>query len=209
MLAKGSKPWIIAALVFTAACSMALYITQIPYLRHITYTGFAGTMFFIWFFRDPKRQTKRCKHCMVSPADGKVIDIRGRKVCIFMNVHNVHVNRAPLPGKILSISHRKGGYIPAFYKDSDRNEQTRIVIGTEHGEVNITQIAGVMVRRIVTYVKKGDMVKQGERIGMIRFGSRVDVTIPDDLEITCKIGDRVLAGETVIAKLKGLKKGST
>jgi phosphatidylserine decarboxylase len=202
MLAKGSMPWMVAAVLFTGATAAASYITNINGLHQIAYAGILGTTFFTWFFRDPKRRTKICNRCMVSPADGKVIDIRGRKVCIFMNVHNVHVNRAPMSGKILKVEHKNGGYIPAFHKDSERNERTHITIDTEYGEVEITQIAGVLVRRIVTYVNEGDMIEQGKRIGMIRFGSRVDVTVPDTHEITCKKGDKVYAGETVIAKFK-------
>ncbi len=199
MLAKGSIPWIVAVLMFTTISGVSAYLTKNPYMQFTTYVGVMSVVFLLRFFRDPERNIKICKKCMVAPADGKVIDIRGRTVCIFMNFQNVHVNRIPLAGTIRNVEHKKGGYIPAFCKDSDRNERNKIIIDTEHGEVNVTQIAGTITRRIITYVKEGDRIQQGQRLGMIRFGSRVDVTIPEVFEIICKKGDKVYAGETVIA----------
>ena len=199
MLAKGSIPWIVAVLIFTTISGASAYLTKVPYMEFAAYIGVMSVVFLLWFFRDPERNIKICKNCMVAPADGKVMDIRGRTVCIFMNFQNVHVNRTPLAGTIRNIEHKKGGYIPAFCKDSDRNERNQIIIDTEHGEVSVMQIAGTVTRRIVTYVKEGDITQQGQRFGMIRFGSRVDVTIPEVFDILCKKGDKVYAGETVIA----------
>jgi len=203
MLAKGSLPWIITAAFFTAASGALSYFTQIPYLHYVHYLGLAATAFFLYFFRDPERCVAIDTNCMIAPADGKVIDIRQRRICIFMNFHNVHVNRAPISGKVCAIEYTKGGYLPAFCKDSHRNERNHVVIDTEQGEVNVTQIAGTITRRIVPYIKVGDLITQGQRMGMIRFGSRVDVTIPENFEILCEKGDKVRAGETVIAKLNG------
>lgn len=202
MLAKGSLPWIATAAFFTAASGVLIYFMGIPYLRYVTYLGFALTIFFLYFFRDPERHTEMDNRCMVAPADGRVIDIRQRCVCIFMNFQNVHVNRSPISGTIRNMKYKKGGYIPAFCKDSDRNERNHILLDTEYGEVSVTQIAGTITRRIISYVGEGDITLQGQRIGMIRFGSRVDVTIPENFEIICKKGDRVRCGETVIARLK-------
>jgi len=199
MFAKGSTPWIVVVLIFTIISGAGAYFTKDPYINFVAYMGIMFFVFLLWFFRDPDRNVKICKNCMVAPADGKVMDIRGRTVCIFMNFQNVHVNRTPLAGTIRNIKHKKGGYIPAFCKDSDRNERNQIIINTEHGEVSVMQIAGTITRRIVTYVKEGDITQQGQRFGMIRFGSRVDVTVPDVFDILCKKGDRVYAGETVIA----------
>ncbi|MCD4703418.1 MAG: phosphatidylserine decarboxylase [Methanosarcinaceae archaeon] len=200
MIAKGSFTWLAIVFTFTTCCAVASYITSVAYLWPVSYVGAALFIFFLWFFRDPERDTKVCRHCVVAPADGKVVDIRDRKVCIFMNLHNVHVNRAPVSGQVRTITHIKGGYIPAFYKDSDRNERTVMLIDTDVGEVQLTQIAGALVRRIVSYVREGDNIVQGQRIGMIRLGSRVDVTIPPQFDILCSEGDRVYAGETIIAK---------
>ena len=207
MFAKGSTPWIVAVLIFTTISGAGAYFTKYPYMDFVAYMGIMFFVFFLWFFRDPDRNVKICKNCMVAPADGKVMDIRGRTVCIFMNFQNVHVNRTPLAGTIRNIKHKKGGYIPAFCKDSDRNERNQIIINTEHGEVSVMQIAGTITRRIVTYVKEGDITQQGQRFGMIRFGSRVDVTVPDVFDILCKKGDRVYAGETVIAVKNTHNKG--
>lgn len=199
MLAKGSTPWIVVAFIFTTISGAGAYFTKNPYMEFTAYIGVMAVVFLLWFFRDPERNIKICKNCMVAPADGKVIDIRGRTICIFMNFQNVHVNRIPLAGTISNVEHKKGGYIPAFCKDSERNERNITIIDTEHGEVSVTQIAGTVTRRIITYVKEGDKIQQGQRFGMIRFGSRVDVTIPEVFDISCKKGDRVYGGETVIA----------
>ena len=199
MLAKGSTPWIVAVLIFTTMSGAGAYFTKNPYMEFTAYMGVMSVVFLLWFFRDPERNIKICKNCMVAPADGKVIDIRGRTICIFMNFQNVHVNRIPLAGTIRNVEHKKGGYIPAFCKDSERNERNITIIDTEHGDVSVTQIAGTVTRRIITYVKEGDVIQQGQRFGMIRFGSRVDVTIPEVFDISCKKGDRVYGGETVIA----------
>jgi phosphatidylserine decarboxylase len=139
---------------------------------------------------------------MISPADGTVIDIRDRKICIFMFFQNVHVNRAPISGKIKEITYKKGGYLPAYRKDSDRNERNEFIIHSKYGDVSVIQIAGAIARRIVSYSRVNDVIEQGQRIGMIRFGSRVDVTIPEDFDIIVGKGERVLAGKTVIAKIK-------
>lgn len=202
MLAKGSLKWIATAAFFAAASVLLMYFTGIPYLEYFTYTGFALTVFFLYFFRDPERHIEMDNKCMVAPADGKVIDINQRRVCIFMNFQNVHVNRSPISGKIRDINYKKGGYIPAFCKDSERNERNHMLLDTEYGEVIVTQIAGTITRRIVSYVREDEIILQGQRIGMIRFGSRVDVTIPEIFDIVCKKGDHVRCGETVIARLK-------
>lgn len=164
-----------------------------------------ASVFFLFFFRDPDRDIP--PEGMVSPADGVVKEIRddGMKVriAVFMNIYNVHVNRAPISGRIVDIRHVFGGYIPAFRKDSERNERTYISMETPIGRVEVVQIAGALVRRIVTYVRKGDTVKKGQRIGMIRFGSRVDVIMPSErVKVICEVGDRVKAGESVIALFK-------
>ncbi|UGV40748.1 phosphatidylserine decarboxylase [Methanococcoides orientis] len=206
MLAKDSTSWVAIVGLLALASTIVSNFTGLGLLRYLSYLCLALFIFVVWFFRDPERTTKICDHCLFSAADGKVIDISNGKVCVFMNVHNVHVNRAPISGTIRGITHIKGGHIPAFNKDSERNERTITVIESSHGDVEVTQIAGVLVRRIVSYLKVGDKVASGQKIGMIRFGSRVDVTIPSDFEISCKVGDRVYAGETMIAKEKGFKR---
>lgn len=157
-------------------------------------------IFFIWFFRDPERTAQGPEDVIVSPADGKVVDIRDNTACIFMNINNVHVNRAPVSGKIVQMKHKDGGYLPAFFKDSHRNERNLICIESDYGLVRIVQIAGTVTRRIDTYFNVGDRVVRGERIGMIRFGSRVDITPPDGYTLMVNKGDRVKAAVSAIAR---------
>lgn len=164
--------------------------------------GIFLTFFFIVFFRDPGRYPNGDEDDAVSPADGKVISIKNRTICIFMNIHDVHVNRAPLSGTVTHIDYKPGGYIPAFNKDSDVNERNHIVMKTVTGTLELTQIAGVLTRRIVSYISEGTQLKRGERIGMIRFGSRVDVTLPEGYVFTVKLNDKIKAGETIIAVRK-------
>lgn len=202
MLAKGSFSWIGGVLLFTLATGYfsRTYSGLISTLFYFLFTiGAILTIFFLIFFRDPERAPPGDEEDAVSPADGRVISIQDRTICIFMNIHNVHVNRAPLAGTVTHIDYKPGGYIPAFNKDSDVNERNHVVISTEMGVLELTQIAGVLTRRIVSYISEGMHVKRGERIGMIRFGSRVDVIVPEGYEFTVRLDDRVKAGETIIA----------
>lgn len=210
MLAKGSLPWIGGMLLFTLATG---YISRyasgiiliIVFILFII--GSLLTLFFMIFFRDPERMPLGDENDAVSPADGRVIQIEERTVCIFMNIHDVHVNRAPLAGMVTHIDYKPGGYIPAFNKDSDVNERNHVVIKTDTGILELTQIAGVLTRRIVSYISEGSYVKRGERIGMIRFGSRVDVLVPEGYVFAVGLNDRVCAGRTIIARRKDKMSG--
>ncbi len=192
MLAKGSINWILTPLIVALGAGLLK-------LYPIAVVGVIMAAFFTIFFRDPERDTPVAD--MVSPADGVVLDT-DKKVSIFMRCRDVHVNRAPLPGVVKKIEYRKGRHTPAFSKGSSKNERNKITIETEYGDVIVTQIAGILARRIVCYVEEGDVVERGQRIGMIRFGSRVEVTIPDALRVAVKKGDRVRAGESIIARLE-------
>lgn len=149
------------------------------------------------FFRDPERKIGQG---VVSPADGKITKIEMNRdrvlISIFMNVHNVHVNRMPWDGTIENVDHISGGFVPAFDKDSDTNERFIIRFRTTNGTWEMKQIAGAVARRIVPYVKPGDVLKKGQRFGMIRFGSRVDIDlkIPKGQKVIVSVGDMVLAG---------------
>jgi len=202
MLAKGSLSWIGGMLLFTAAAGYLSRITDgtASYLFLALFIiGTALTLFFFMFFHDPERSPAGDEDDAVSPADGRVISVKDRSISIFMNIHNVHVNRAPLAGTVTQIDYKPGGYIPAFNKDSHVNERNHVVIRTEHGDLELTQIAGVLTRRIVSYISEGSHVRRGQRIGMIRFGSRVDVIIPEGYGFTVGLNDKVKAGETIIA----------
>ncbi len=157
----------------------------------------ALSIFMAFFHRDPERVPTG--EGMISPADGLVVEASSEKVAIFMNHHNVHVNRSPLEGKVAKVEHSDGGHQPAFFRSASKNERNLIVLDTPEGMVRLTQITGVLVRRIVCYVRPGDFVKRGQRIGMIRFGSRVEFSIPPGYSLRVAKGDRVWAGETVVA----------
>ncbi len=179
--------------------TVAAYLLNSSLLAKESALVFILDILFIWFFRDPERTAQGPEDVIVSPADGKVVDIRDNTACIFMNIHNVHVNRAPVSGKIVKMKHKDGGYLPAFFKDSHRNERNLICIESDYGLVRIVQIAGTVTRRIDTYFNVGDRVVRGERIGMIRFGSRVDITPPNGYTLIVNKGDRVKAAISAIA----------
>jgi len=166
------------------------------------------------FFRNPTRTTNAQAGDVIAPADGTVVVIeeaeepeyfkgKRKQISIFMSPLNVHVNRAPVSGRTVFAKYHKGKYLVAWHpKSSSENERTTLVFSTpNHGEVMIRQIAGAVARRIAVYVQPGQPVSVGEDVGFIRFGSRVDIFLPLDAEIQCKIGDKPSGGETVIAKL--------
>ena len=193
MLAKGSEYWILGSFALTAFIA---FFT--PYM----FVGILITVFLFLFFRDPERSSESYDSTdVVSPADGRVLKIQDHQLSIFMNIHNVHVNRSPVNGEVIDIQYHKGGRVPAFYKDSDRNERNTITIRTRIGNVIVTQISGAVIRRIVCYVSQHERIARGQRIGMIRFGSRVDVALPRGYSFVVSRGQKVKAGETTIAKL--------
>ncbi|MDO9096972.1 MAG: phosphatidylserine decarboxylase [Candidatus Methanoperedens sp.] len=210
MLAKGSFSWIGGMLLFSVVAGYSYFSNTFPGVISIMFfilfvIGAGLTLFFFIFFRDPGRSPQGDEDDAVSPADGRVISIKDRKICIFMNIHDVHVNRAPLAGTVTHIDYKPGGYIPAFNKDSDVNERNHVVINTGTGTLELTQIAGVLTRRIVSFISEGSRLKRGERIGMIRFGSRVDVIVPQGYGFIVKVNDKVKAGCTIIARKKEKK----
>ena len=172
------------------------------------------TFFIIWFFRNPERYFQEEEKVLISPADGKVIKIedvevngtvsgRFKKISIFMNVFNVHVNRAVYSGKIETINYLEGKFFSAnLDKASLDNERNEIMIRSEDGHsIWMVQIAGLIARRIICWVNVGTTIKKGERFGLIRFGSRVDVYLPEDSQISVKLRDNVKAGQTVLGYL--------
>jgi phosphatidylserine decarboxylase len=158
------------------------------------------------FFRDPEREPPADSSLLVSPADGRILfagEVDGKlKISVFMSVFNVHVNRAPCPGQVLGIRYNPGKFMAAYAdKASLDNEQNRILIETSRGLAEVVQIAGLVARRIVCWVSPGDRVERGGRIGLIRFGSRVDLLLPPGTKVRVRIGDRVKGGVTVLASL--------
>ena len=157
------------------------------------------SLFLLCFYRDPNREIQSG---IVSPADGLVQKVVSKKgmihISVFMGLQNVHVNRSPIEGKVISQKHKPGGNLPAFSKDSDRNERLITKLDTDLGTFKITQIAGFLVRRIVSYIEPNEFIRKGKRIGLIHFGSRVDLAFESSgIKIKIKEGDRVLAGQTI------------
>jgi phosphatidylserine decarboxylase len=177
--------------------------------------GLAMTGWCVYFFRDPKRITPVDEALVVSPADGKVAAVvrssppaelglgsdPHRRVSVFMNVFNCHVNRAPAAGRVTRVAYRPGKFLNAeIDKASELNERNGIVIATPNGPLGVVQIAGLVARRIACVVDEGAELAAGERIGLIRFGSRLDVYLPDAATILVAEGQTAIAGETVIAR---------
>lgn len=166
----------------------------------------------VWFFRDPERTAPYNDGEFYSPADGKVVEISTathaymgtcQKVGIFMNVFSVHVNRAPCTGKVDYVEYVPGKKIAAFApKAAEINERNYLGMSTQWGRVMMVQIAGLVARRIVCRVNRGDVLEAGQRYGMIKLGSRVDLYVPPDMKISVKLGDNVRAGETMIGVIK-------
>lgn len=166
-----------------------------------------------YFFRDPERTGERGGNIVVAPADGKLIMItdvdepafvggRATRLSIFMNVFNVHVNRYPVDGTVQYVHYNKGKFLnAAAEKSSLENEQSSVGIESGPYRILVRQIAGLVARRIVTYSQKGQQVKQGDRMGIIRFGSRVDVFLPTDAKLRVELGTLTTAGTTVLAEL--------
>lgn len=166
-------------------------------------------LFVLYFFRDPDRQIPGDASDVVSPADGRVVVIteepldgrKGTRISIFLAVWNVHVQRAPLAGRITRVDYRPGRFYAAMRaRASEENEQNIFRLETQGGEVIFKQIAGWIARRVVAWKKPGDTVARGERVGMIRFGSRVDVWLPAGAEIRVCKGDNVAGGSTILAR---------
>jgi phosphatidylserine decarboxylase len=165
--------------------------------------------FIFYFFRDPDRSIPQDDSALVSPADGRVVVVTdeesagrpGKRISIFLAIWNVHVNRSPAAGTITRLDYRPGKFLPAWNsKASLQNEQNIFTLATPTGDIEFKQIAGWIARRVVSWKKPGDIVARGERLGLVRFGSRVDLWIPGDSEILVKMGDAVMGGSSVLAR---------
>ena len=184
----------------------------------ISVIGYLLTLFTLWFFRDPKRNTPLDTNLIISSADGKVCLIdeayppeevsinqeKMKRICVFMNVFNVHINRSPVSGNVKDIIYKEGQFLNASLdKASEKNERSSLIISSDNGaEIIVVQIAGLIARRILGFISNNHNLYQGERFGLIRFGSRVDIYMPLDAVTKCSIGDKVIAGESVLASFK-------
>jgi phosphatidylserine decarboxylase len=206
-LARGTVHWVLAPLLVGILLLAPLGEQPVPLLG-LAAARALGALFllvalgFLVFFRDPERAPAEG---LASPADGVVTELReepdgGTTVVVFMNLHDVHVNRAPCDGRVRSRVHEPGAHLPAWSKDSERNERMTWELDTAHGPVRVVQVAGLVARRIVPYVEAGQHVAKGERLGIIRLGSRVDLTLPPGVEPAVRVGERVRAGSSTVAR---------
>lgn len=198
-LARGASPWLLPTVATAALSLVRARRSGTAKAVAVPVTALAAGM--LWFFRDPEREITQGR--VISPADGVVQSIMpwkdGRtRVAIFMSPLNVHVNRAPLAGTVTSVEHIPGGFVPAFNKESENNERVVWHLDTELGDIEMIQIAGAVARRIVPYLPEGTKVEQGDRIGLIRFGSRVDLYLPEGVEVAVEVGQKTVAGVTRI-----------
>jgi phosphatidylserine decarboxylase len=197
-----------AFIVPMATASLVLGLMGRGYLAGIS---FALTIFVIYFFRNPTRIPPSSERAIVSPADGKVLEVTSYfenrflhretlKISIFMSLFDVHVNRSPIGGKVIKRVYSPGKFFPAYTdKSSLLNEQNALLLSSRDGfEVLCIQIAGIIARRIVCYPRQGDLLEKGQVLGMIRFGSRLEVFLSPGVEIHVSVGDYVRAGETVL-----------
>ena len=211
-IARGGLAWIVGVGLVTVACVAASMVLQ-GLLRFgfliLTFLGIIGLVLLVVFFRDPERTIGSG---IVAVADGIItgispVDDPDVGSCIwvktFLNIHNVHVNRSPVDGTVVRLEHTNGSHLPAFSKDSDRNERVTLLFDSSVGRVKVMQIAGTVARRIIPYIKEGDRVKKGDRIGLIRLGSRVVVYLPMAAVSTLavKLRDKVKAGEDTLADI--------
>jgi phosphatidylserine decarboxylase len=162
-----------------------------------------AALFTLWFFRDPERHVPREPGTLVSPADGRILCAGPSRISIFMNVFDVHVCRAPATGRVVEARHVPGSFRAAFHDHaSEHNERVAFLLERDGRQVRFQLVAGLVARRVVCRVAAGDHVEQGQRIGLIRFGSRVDVDLEPGDEARVRPGQRVTAGETLIARLR-------
>ena len=176
----------------------------------IAIIGVLLLFFTIFFFRDPKRSIPEDEDAIVSPADGVVIGIDdyevesisgGKRLSIFMSPLDVHINRAPVDGDVVSVKHFSGKFHRAFEESASlENERVDMLLSSSRGNIFIRQIAGIIARRIICRAKSGDVLKRGEKYGIIHFGSRVEIVIPPNANFVVGDGDRVVGGETIIAR---------
>ena len=185
-----------------AASAIALWLEWAVAAGVIALLG----LFVAYFFRDPHRAIPSDPGIIVSPADGRVVRIEAEgndtRVSIFLSIFNVHVNRAPIGGRVESVRYRKGRFLAAFDpRASVENERNTLTMEGDGIRLECTQIAGLVARRIVCRVKAGDTLGRGERFGLIRFGSRADLLLPSNVELGIRVGDRIQGGRSVIGRI--------
>jgi len=196
-------------IIFILISFFSFFITKIIFL-----ISFFLSVFTLWFFRDPERYFESEDNQVLSAADGKIcfigedtapietdINQKMNKISVFMNVFNVHVNRSPINGEVEKIIYKNGKFFNASLdKASEHNERNSIIINNNNEKIVVVQIAGLIARRILSFISENDTMVKGERIGLIRFGSRVDIYLPLSYQINVNENDIVVAGQTIIAE---------
>jgi phosphatidylserine decarboxylase len=211
--AREGIPFIIAAAVVAALAFVVALATRSWPAWLLAFLLVLIALWVAYFFRDPERKGEGSEQSVIAPADGKVVMItevdepaflhgRAKRISIFMNVFSVHVNRYPVSGTVKYVNRMQGKFLNAATEQSSlENEQSSVGIETPGHRVLVRQIAGLVARRIITYSREGERVARGDRMGLIRFGSRVDVFVPMDAEVKVKEGELTVAGVSVIAEL--------
>lgn len=206
-MVKDAYRFAIPPLAIAAGCWLAAWKWQAWFWPGLVF--FVLGLFVFYFFRDPERSVPADPSMILSPADGHVVEVAdepfdsqmGHRVSIFLAVWDVHVQRAPVAGRIVKVEYRPGKFLGAFRAEASRvNEQNVIYMDTAHGRVVFKQIAGAIARRVLFWKKEGATVALGERVGMIRFGSRVDIWLPMHALVTVRRGQMVKGGESVLGK---------
>ncbi len=210
MIAPEGIPFIIGALALAAA----LFLVW-PRTPPAAVIGLLLAVFVAWFFRNPDRSPPLLPGAVLSPADGRIVYAGenppgryfgepGKRVSVFMSIFDVHVNRAPVSGKVVSVQYHSGKFLAAnLEKASLDNEQNGVLLETPDGRrIAYVQIAGLIARRVVCDLVPGDKIRAGQRVGLIRFGSRVDILLPDSASLSVRVGDRVRAGESIVGVMK-------
>ena len=215
-MAKDGWPFVLPFATLALLSFAAAFKAGRPWLWLLSFFLLFLTLFFAYFFRDPERKIPAGDSLILSPADGKVVAVepaseplflkhQSQKISIFLSPLDVHINRVPVSGKVDYLSYLPGKFLAAYKeKASADNEQTVIGITSPNGKILFKQIAGVLARRIVCRLKLGQDVQIGERFGMIRFGSRVDIFLPEGVELKVQKGDKVTGGKTIMAVAKTL-----
>lgn len=205
-IAPEGFPYVTAAVILT----FAVYFIGKPWMALFPLVIF---LYMLLFFRDPERIIPEDRDTFVSPADGKIILIKDtieevytgekvKQISIFMSVFNVHVNRSPCDGRVDKVKHTPGGFRAAYTNEAElSNENIAMLLNTGYGKILVRQVAGLIARRAVCRVSPGDSLKKGQRYGIIKFGSRVDIYLPEDVRVKVVLGQKVKAGETVLAAI--------
>lgn len=201
-IAKEGLPFIVIPAIIGTVLVLSGRFWVIP-----GYVLIIAALFCCYFFRDPSRTIPKEEHVVLSPADGTIMEVGkdGDKklIRIFLSVFNVHLQRAPVAGKVVSVEYKPGKFLPAMDKEAHiQNEQIITTIKNKNGEYIVKQIAGILARRCVSWLKQNDEITAGQKIGLIKFSSQVDISMPQSAEIKVKVGDVLVGGETILAEFK-------